>query len=262
MCVINVDRIKKWIQKQPIVFIFSLALVVISSFVTITEGIFKIKNYYENTIGYKKSMCRKIDLLSVDTQIDYFVNTLGYPIFKNAGKYYSEYIFINKYFYVQAICNTSGKVFMFSVTTRDGKFNPEFKTPFYGANENSMSLILGKTKFAEIHNTPSNVKGEIDVHTHGVYVERYYLGYSGNYQEYIVACTDVGDSGGGSDWLSINEFALTDSGRMTLSHQKFREECVINTYAIISSLHDENIDIDKLPIGPNIYQLRLKKGGN
>jgi hypothetical protein len=55
-------------------------------------------------LGYKRTLIRDLNRLSVGVNLDYFRQILGSPVFVNSlPEDHSEHIFVNNHFYVQAI---------------------------------------------------------------------------------------------------------------------------------------------------------------
>ena len=88
-----------------------------------------------------------------------------------------EYIFVTQYFYLDAITNINDdEVKVFSLTIRDGTFNPIFNS--------YPSITLGKSVFKDIVSSgnPLFISGCVGAHDYD-YHEIYYLGLPGNYEQ-------------------------------------------------------------------------------
>jgi hypothetical protein len=214
---------------------------------------------YKNITHSKKSLEKTIELLHVEAQLNYFINLLGSPRFKDKFGQYNEYIFVNKYSYIQAVTDMNNTVKMFSVTTRREDFSPKIVTPFL------QELILGKTIFSEIESTPQEIRGMLYARLRHLCYYEIYLVNPGNYQYFILSINPtgfinkIGDTNLLSRGISFPENAIMDENLIN-----FRNDSSINTYSITSPLFTEfikNDDIiygpDRINFGPRIDQVTL-----
>lgn len=225
---------------------------------------------------YKTSLYEQIDALATETNVNYFKSILGEPIYENQGRSQGikEYIFVNRYFYVQAITTAEDKVLAYSVTTRDSHFNP--KVPLY-------DLQLGKSTFEDlgIHtasSSPDLVISYLGAHDL-FYTEGYWGGNPHGYQTFFFSMTMSGYTNydnyttvpdyespnllGGFKSLFGNIESTTSFPKVVLDYWQ-RNTNTINTYTILGpfvSFADIASIRDGSPyfyiFGPDYNQIRL-----
>lgn len=178
-----------------------------------------------------------------------------------------EYIFGFKYYYVQALTDSTNKVLAYGVTTRDKDFMPTFtilENLYYADPDNpgdetklvsgAKTIILGKTKFSDI-GVPDNIFGYLGAHSF-YYHEEYYYGNPGNYQSYFFAANESGYlevDDESSDFLS-SDLKINQENMQVLT---FRKNSTINTiYVTAPGEGFDNLVLRKYLIGPDYSQVR------
>jgi hypothetical protein len=232
----------KTIIGSPSDFGIGWIILLVAAAITIILPCLKIINLLVKKLLRKSEHLKKISLLDTSTHISYFISILGVPIHIGTlkdpdGKMYHEHIFVNHFFYVQAVTDVAGVVALFSVTTRRKKFNPILKTQF-----SDFVVQLGKSRFTDIsikQSENARTKGDHGAITY--YSETHYLGFDGWYRDFGFTYNP-----NGYGKLAI---ATDDDNPQNLS--RFRET-TINTYTIIS---DKNLPCDYF--GPKAYQIRV-----
>ena len=270
------NNLRLWIKKIiRVVPKWSRIIIAIAATLSAVIFLFTISlNFYSDTIGSMAVAYKKLNNLSTDAQIDYFKSNLGSPIFVNRNMNFIEYIFVDKYFYVQALCEKD-KVLMYSVTTRDKNFNPKFQRTEYSYDASSQDvkaipqiIELGKTTFhdaSKMLGDPEGLSNVVGVRRF-FYKESYYFGNPGNYQTFIFSVNDASSvitayppdnqKSFGSFNIDSKNVGKTIQEILTDVHYShFRKEAVINTFTVISPTLYENYE--SLPIGPDLDQVRL-----
>jgi len=284
-------RQTKFFFKSAYKFIPRWSRLIIGIAATITALSFLITgtiSFYNDTVGEKNVAYQNILGLAAEAQIDYFNYSLGQPVFKNVKDGMNEYIYVNKYFYVQALCDSNDKVVLYSVTTRDKDFNPTFtrENGSYDSKtkkviENDQKITLGKTTFAEasrIYGDSSGISLYVGARRYG-YSESHYLGNPGNYQDFIFSLNDAGVNNGQYPpvkHINVGSFAIeaeepknqidkfvspfydpqgVSNALSTSEMIDFRSKAAINTFTITSP--NLEISLSKLPIGVEIDQVRV-----
>lgn len=256
-------------RKIWVVVVAGLCLTILSSVITVSTSLPIIQNLYTSTVGKKADLIKRIESLVPGTNIDFFKQKLGDPVFINIVKetQSKDYVFVNKLFYVDATTDLDDKVIYYAVTTRDKNFNPTFKSPTFTANGDQVVVTLGKTKFAEINNTPDVEDGCVGAHD-WFYYESHYIGNPTNYQTYAFGLnmagygvepteSDVSDLDSMCSWgknvkkPKLDEVPTT----MSASVSEFRKNNVINTYLVTEPL--TGFEASRLGIGVDYYQVRI-----
>jgi hypothetical protein len=247
---INSEFIKQLIG-GPSDFGIGWMIILISSIITILVALVGFFGWLNEKIQYKRHYLKKISLLALGTPIDYFKTLLGDPVFINKVSDYDEYIFVNYYFYVQALVDSNRKVVLFSITTKEKRFNPVL-------NISDINVVLGKTKFSEV--------GELEkIITHpgnhgglSTYSELHYFGNPGHYLKYVFS---INENGCGKDIFDVPlYFYLTEEPEDQTALKKFRVKATINTYTISGFFWDEDWEKEineGLEFGPKNLQIRI-----
>ena len=197
------------------------------------------------------------------SDINYFEGLLGNPVFVNYSEYngFKEFIFVNEFFYTQAITNDSGRVLAYSITTRKEDFNPEIELGPYTTENKIIKVKLGKTKFYEIDGVsfgdPESIDSRLGVHD-WFYSEEHYFGNPGNYQSYFFSVNQAGYG---------NEFyppAIKDQRDNTVKNPEiidFRKNAIINTYTItVPMVNSKTLGLsnnENYLLGPDYNQVRV-----
>ena len=239
----------KQIIGSPSDFGIGWIIILLGSLVAIVAGAIALWNWASGRWYEKSRHLQMLSQLDTGAHISYFMTVLGNPVSISSSSMGQEYIFVNKYFYVQAVTNVDGSVSLFSVTTRRKDFNPVLKSQF-----GSVLVILGKTTFAMVRNP----KRRMTSGDHGAityYCESFYFGYDGGYRVYFFS---INPNGFGRLRLVPASFQDSRVEEDTKEVEQFRAESIINTYTI-STLSGPNGDRD-LPdtvFGPKHYQVRV-----
>ena len=201
---------------------------------------------------------RAISKLSVETSIDSFRSLLpnGKWATHPKGKYL-EHIFEHERFYVQALTERSGRVVMYSVTTRDKGFNPAFKW-------NNLDVVLGQTKLGDIADTPQLAKGILTVRMRFYYWEARWLNSPPILQYFLVGINEAGYSnyktiGGeifneGFDWVKGDGSNVLPSEILS-----FRKHATINVYGVTSPYwHVGQMEDNRIWLGPDFHELFVR----
>jgi len=203
-------------------------LTLIFSFFGSLGGLLLVYQWLKNKIHYKEIWLEKIGELGPSMIINFFIETLGSPVFINTIGKFKQYVFVHDLFYADAIANADGQVVMYSITTRSINFNPILKVN-EGGNP-SLNVILGKTTFADLGLSSGKVRSGLG-NRRAFYVEEYYLGNPGLYQTYGFSVNDAGDPWHVEvDTPQLLNAGITDTDDPRL--QVLRKKSIINTYTI------------------------------
>jgi len=190
---------------------------------------------------YKKTKFywyRQLKKLSPSTSIDFFSSILGIPKITNNFDNLNHLIYINKFFYIGIIANNSGKVLVYSITTRTKSFKPKIYTPI-----KNKPIVLGKTRFSEI-----NAGGEIFSGAGArriFYSEKYYVGNPGFYQTFCCSLNEGGYSD--NNYKNFIHNLKNPTTTEDLSVKKFRSSTSFNTYSVTSPHHSDDLPYDASP---------------
>jgi hypothetical protein len=260
------ERIINKIKKSYIAILIGVILFVISSIITISQGVSLMREYYDNSFGYKRKLTDDLYKLAPDTNIAYFEKILGNPVFINEKSdnkkldepIQKEFIFINKYYLIQAITGKNDKVLAYSITAESQDDPPVF---IFWQGTTDIKINLGMSSFSMLSGEPVRARLNCGARR-GSYNEEYYFGNPGYYLTYIFSINDIADTipslcdeeflhgDVGVDYSNDNEIDITNE-----KIQKFRKESAINTITITSPF---TIGKDLLfEPGPNKDQIRL-----
>lgn len=231
---------------------------------------------YRRTLGRRRDRYARLARLGTNAQISFFSSVLGEPpairrtqestvsIYGNTGKrnreqkIWTECIWIDRDFYVQAYADKDETIHAYSVTTRSKHFNPRFRPPGGHTVEPSRigrllrmptiklqpQIKLGKTHFAVLGHPQQAAawSGAHNIH----YFESYHHGNPGYYQTFVFSINDSGyrpyehwdhhlhtfsigfTSDGQRAWLEEGNSQIPDW------YDNFRRQARINTYTVMT----------------------------
>jgi len=267
--IMKLEKVAERIKKSNLAIVIGVILFALSSLITITNGFAVIANYYSETLGEKRALLNSISQLSGGVNIKHFDTILGSPVFKNVRQEkFLEYIYVNKYFYIQAVTDQNEKVIFYSVTTREKDFNPEI--PFGDWDEETgkqANVILGETTFTELNDTPEIYANFRGAHNH-FYTEGYWTGNPGGYRSYFFSLNESGYENQSSPFMKNVPYVVSTSsifvGQESITDPdltSFRNESVINTFTVTAPMVriDEigQIEPPDLLLGPDYNQVRI-----
>jgi hypothetical protein len=254
---IDITGLLAKLRDSPAAILLGLIVVLLSALITITGGLTVLNRFYRSTVGYKRTLRRALARLSVGVNINYFRDILGSPAFVNARQEKREYVFVNKYFYVQAITDRADSVLAFSITTRSYRFNPSIRL----GGHKMLRVRLGKTTFSALDSVgkPSSVFSNENARRYSYY-EEYYLGNPGNYLIYIFCINNTGCTAwpGYGRWDTYSNGPKFPSDRDNIEGPEavaFRRKAIINTYTVMAGLLDDLLQ--EFSLGPVYDQVRL-----
>ncbi len=188
--------------------LFAFVLFLLSSLITISQGVEIVQDWYYETLGRQSKILRDVQQLAPGMHIDYFISRLGSPIFINLEKVATKregtpvakksYVFDLSPLFVVAAVDENGNVLAFSVTTTDPKVNPSLTLPNPLPKSTEDKVVLGKTRFSDIDKIagePISIAGGCGARRIS-YNEQYYYGNPGRYQYYIFSFNDMGLTAG------------------------------------------------------------------
>lgn len=223
-------------------------IILVSSLITIAIALVGFAKWALAKLNAKNIYLRKTLQLTIGMHIRNFENILGIPAFINkldkGLSDYEEYVFSNPYFYTQAIINSRQEVVLFSITTRESDFSPEFQIGGSGS-----TIKLGKSVFSEISNDPGKMFVHYDHGGPNFYAEIHFFGRPGHYLEYAFS---VNTNGAMNEWPGIplsEEGAAVNPKALVI----FRSSTAINTYTVIGTFDRE--EVPNLILGPRTGQV-------
>ena len=220
-------------------------------------GVVLIYRAITNFVLRKRNTLSKIQQLAAGTTIGYFSERLGSPAFINDYGDRKRLTYVQPDFYVGAITDAHDLVIMFSVTTRSGRFNPVLGLgPYTTDRKKKIKISLGKTSFADVDILGTSGKVSMGAGARrGFYVEEYYFGNPGLYQNYCLSLIDAGyHNSSNSTGLNFNTPDIDSTTDLRL--QEFRKSTVINTYTIVGPLMTEPIAAG-IDFGVDLDQVRV-----
>jgi len=228
----------KHIIGGPSDFGIGWVIILISSAITFLVSAINLSKWVVNKSNEKKFLLKKIALLDTGSHITHFISLLGNYVSVDENK---EYIFVNNFFYVQAIADQNGSISTFSLTTRKKNFHPVLRDQF-----GSILITVGSTNFSELTNPIRIVKNG----DHGVrnfYSEVCYFGYRGGYRNYAFSS----NPNGYGKMLPFSDMEDITENPMELKN--FRATTLINTYSVGVPREPSNFEY----FGPKYNQIRV-----
>lgn len=240
------------------------------------QGTVGLLRLYRATFGRMQVAYRKLGKLAPDVTHDYFSSVLGAPVFRRASYGHTEFVYVDRYFYVQAWVDDIDVVTFYTVTSRSKRFHPSIwndAASWVLFKDQGRKLKLGKFTFSEIPEwSPSGITGHVGARRYS-YAETYYFGNPGHYQTYVLGFTDAGVA-----YKFTNPLTAMPDYRVHLgtfleaaddeavesyvrqSHvEEFRRTARPNLFGVTSphfnfEVHDE---AGQIPIGPDADRVRL-----
>lgn len=144
---------------------------------------------------------------------------------------YIEHLYVNPYFYVQALTNEEGKVGMYSITARSAGYAPTINTVL------GQPIYLGKSVFGDLPAAARKIGADFRKPEQRGYYE--IIVANTEQAEIIVAGTNplgyvekIGDFPEKSDEIFVKWFLLAGTDfPMSDAHDAFRKNTSINTYS-------------------------------
>ena len=291
----NIEHSIDWLKKHPAIFVLSAFMVVVSSMLTLIEGVGKVYEMYNATLGYNAELDKKLNSLNVEVDIGYFNSVLGAPAIKNTRKLrhtffsvegadsvqdllnpkkiekeveYNEYFYISEYYYVQAVADENNKVGMYSITARSANYIPEIETDL------GELVRLGQSVYGDLKDKPRKVAGLLGMNLKHFNYYEVILFDPGNYRYAIFSSNPNGyfENVGELDWEIGDVFAKgfsvgKDDFPMHLKHDEFRKVTTINTYSVTTpwfqgiDLTDNGVNYGgaQINFGPHVDQVSMIK---
>jgi hypothetical protein len=288
----SIESSIEWMKKHPVILVFSLFIVIVSSFVTLVESGGKMYEMYKATIGHNAELDKKLNSLNVEVNIGYFDSVLGFPAIKNTRKlkqkYYSfesiedlenpkeveesftykEYFYISESYYVQAVTDEKDKVGMYSITSRSENYIPEIKSDL------GELVRLGKSTYGDMKKKPRKVAGLLGMNLKHFNYYEVFLFDPGNYRYVVYSSNPNGyfENVGSLDWeirdLFAKGFSVDDNDfPMHEKHKEFRAATTINTYSVTTpwfqgiDLSDDGVNYggSQINFGPHVDQVSMIK---
>ena len=159
----GIERILDTLKGSPIVLLLGVIVVVLSSLLTLANGLSFLLKQFRSTLGFPTNLRGQLRQLSAGVTIGFFRELLGPDVFARTDGPRREHVFINKYCYVQAVTDLEGTVLAFSVTTRKRRFHPTLVLGPYWLNGEKLKVRLGRTRFFDLQRfaVPQNVSSSL-----------------------------------------------------------------------------------------------------
>ena len=218
----------------------------------------------ERMLDQKQTLIKNVEGLVPGVNISVYQDKFGKPMFIQSlrEKTIKEYVFVNPHFYLDAVTDTSDAVLYFSVTIRDEKFQPTFKSHGYSKNQPSFQITLGVSTFGNVPTLPEYIISFLGAHDFSYYETRYF-GNPGHYQYFGFGLNQSGYfSSNAKAYISVfannalygeRVWAITEQNLAIL--EDFRTKVAFNTYAVSAPFVVIN-DYAGFNLGVNYYQVR------
>jgi len=284
------EKIQNQFKKSGLLITIWVAVVFMSSLITLTQGISLINKFYKNNLAERESYYQKLKTVVPGLQIGYISEVLGSPAIINSNKdgTKKEYVFVNKFFYLQAITRADGYTLSVAVTSRDKSFQPSFGAHGYtdkitinpnykesvGDSEVDLKnlinivkgkgIVLNKTTFSDVTSAETLKEGHTICRARiGAnrfsYSEETYLANPGNYQTIIIALNDAGNNGVSKYYGEMFDTYFV-GGENQENCKKvpegLRSNDTINTY-IITAPFIGGVDISDFTFGADLRDVRV-----
>ena len=213
----------------------------------------------------KQRALDKVERLVPGVDLSLYQDTFGKPTFINPKSFFInpndelrkfvEYVFVDDYFYLDAVTDIQGKVLYFAVTIKDKSFNPLFKNQVF-------QVTLGRSRYSDIPGEVRSAQGCYGANWFA-YFETKYFGRPGAYEDFGFGFNSAGYYDTESSVRAYKGLLSTAHNcHGTLSNQEiasmkeFSTDEVFNTYAV-SAPGIRITDYAYLILGVNYDQVRI-----
>lgn len=104
-----------------------LVAAVVGALVVIADAGLGVRDRWQREFNWREPAYRKLTSLHAGFSIRRFEQVLGTPVFERVKGKFREQTFRGRDYWVQAVSNAQGSVFLYSVTSCDPEFRPTFK---------------------------------------------------------------------------------------------------------------------------------------
>lgn len=207
----------------------------------------------EEVAARNQEFDKKLNALNIDVNIADFDKILGQPTSQGQREIitetmkirrqarpkrveekfiFTEYFYVNDYFYVQAVTDEAGKVGMYAITARDARYQPHINTIF------NRTVDLGKTVYSDVDATVRKIAVDIGGDSKRPAYYEVMVNTGEDPQIAIMATNPIGVAGKTGEFvveqgtLFVRWFSLAGDGfPLNEMHKSFRQNTAINTYA-------------------------------
>jgi hypothetical protein len=198
-----------------------------------------LRAIYRRTLGRRAAAQAVLLRLAPNVRVEYFVQILGEPPFRQTVGDMTEDVFVDDLFFVQTWTTGERLVVAYSVTTRRASFRPRIPFPNegrYHGNGTRLSGRLLRTSFSDAGEDPQQVWSVLGARRFW-YREAHYLANPGNYQWIALSITDAGAAhtnldGGLPPGLFTAGEIRTENTEELDALIEFRRRAAPNTYTV------------------------------
>lgn len=256
-----------------------------ATLVTFLLGAFRASRHaYVSTVGKRREHHKRLGRLTADVHLDYFTSLADQSVhaFKNVLRgsdgetpsSFVEYIFVNDFYYLQAVTDSIGAVVFYSVTTRQKTFNPLIWPSRYGNLTDAQPARLGLFTLDQFKaptgaryffsgaTAPSHYTESFSWGNPGLY-RTYFLGYNeagylfGDFSEMYSAGQQAGQQLQRGDFVGVGNWDEMSDWLQRTETTNLRRLIKPNSYGV-SSQHFllPNAGFE-FRLGPDPHQIRL-----
>ena len=252
-----VNRLKGYIDKNPITVLIIIVVFFISSFFTIFQGISWAINTINSTFLWRNIEYKKINSVRPGMYIQKITDVFGTPFYTRNmqnNKSLTENTYKGRGYWIDTISNDSGEVLLYTITSCDKNFSPTIDP-----NPLQKSITLQKSTLSSIGDNPSGIKYFASGATANSYFfDEYSWGNPSNYETVYVGYNDQCPQFPKKAISQMDDlFKLGDEANLEDPYiQKFRDNLLINTYAETAPMENPVGDMKYFQVGVDRIQVR------
>ena len=255
-------RLDSVVRGSPAFLLTALAALLISSAITIFGAARASADYYYEHIGWRTAEYKKLDELRAGMNVERFVTELGPAVFVRASPspvrvgwtprthVLVESIFRGRGYWVQAIHDEVGTVWLMAVTSCDESFTPTFQP------HSKPPVTLQRTTFAQISPNGNGLRARYFLSAataNSYFYEEAPDINPANYQTFAWgindACRGWADRIPRDAVVALMDSRLHTETNLTSGVQAFRTTAVVNTYVSTTVMASPDAIWETFPFG-------------
>lgn len=168
--------------------LLTTALTVVALFAAVWGGVKAAGVGYRRTIGSRRDLASRLDLLACGVTREYVDSLLGAPAFRRTGPFGAELVYTSRHAWISTL-SLGDAVIALSVTVTDPKFWFRSSHLTFG----QVGVQIGRSVFSKL---PEPQGRMLSIGARRLqYIEHFYFGNPGAYQDYLFSFNDAGVGG-------------------------------------------------------------------
>jgi hypothetical protein len=263
----TVERLRGWRERNPVIATLLFASAIVAALVVLADATINVVRFVDHQVLWRDEEYEKLERLKAGFSFEVFDETLGAPVFVRDRGQVRERTYKGRDYWVQTVSGSDGVVTLYSVTSCDEDFKPEFSIAGGSENGTSDSKI-------QLHESEAGSVIADSTHTrlnffysgataNSRFLTTWSSGNPSNYKAYAWGYTDPCEG----DRLPPRVEALGDDGlfygsvdEAPRSVRDFGNRVSVNTFAETAPLKSLSAAEGPFQIGPDRILVRTTYG--